>query len=104
MIKLAGTWNKLLTNPIFDHSEDDLWDKYPSAPHILRVGNKFRMYYYGERFGPRGKERRIGFAEAPLNDPTNWTKSITNPILDLSEPGSLDSVWCSYPWVLPITD
>ena len=45
MIKLAGTWNKLLTNPIFDHSEDDLWDKYPSAPHILRVGNKFRMYY-----------------------------------------------------------
>ena len=45
MIKLAGTWNKLLTNPIFDHSEDDLWDKYTSAPHILRVGNKFRMYY-----------------------------------------------------------
>ena len=104
MRRLAGTWTKITGNPILPHREDDIWDRYPSAPHILQVENKLRMYYYGEIQGPRGKERRIGFAEAQINDPFNWTKSPLNPILDLSEPGNLDSVWCSYPWVLPITD
>ncbi|MBN18831.1 MAG: hypothetical protein CL758_05070 [Chloroflexi bacterium] len=104
MTTLAGKWQKLPDNPIFDHSFKDVWDKYPSAPHILRVGNKLRMYYYGERPGPRGKERRIGFAEASLDDPMNWIKSPSNPVLDLSKPGNPDSVWCAYPWVLPIND
>ena len=104
MRRLAGTWTKITGNPILPHREDDMWDRYPSAPHILQVEDKLRMYYYGEIQGPRGKERRIGFAEAPIDDPYNWTKSPLNPILDLSEPGNLDSVWCSYPWVLPITD
>ncbi len=100
----AGTWRKLSSNPIFPHSDGDEWDLRPSAPHILRVGGKLRMYYYGERDGRRGKERRIGFAEAPLDDPYTWTRHPGNPVLDLAVPGELDSVWASYPWVLPITD
>ena len=100
----AGTWRKLSSNPIFPHSDGDEWDLRPSAPHILRVGGKLRMYYYGERDGRRGKERRIGFAEAPLDDPYTWTRHRGNPVLDLAVPGELDSVWASYPWVLPITD
>ncbi len=96
----AGTWSKVQGNPLFPHLETDEWDRHPSAPHILRVGDRLRMYYYGQR----GDERRIGFAEAPVDDPFSWTKHPGNPVLDLSGPGGLDSVWAAYPWVLPITD
>ena len=48
MRRLAGTWTKITGNPILPHREDDRWDRYPSAPHILQVEDKLRMYYYGE--------------------------------------------------------
>ena len=96
----TGTWRKVSPDALFPQVDNGEWDQHPSAPHILHVGDKLRMYYYGQL----GVQRRIGFAEAPLDDPFKWTKHQGNPVLDLAPAGEPDSVWCAYPWVLPITE
>jgi len=96
----AGAWRKITPNALFPCGETDAWDRDPSAPHVLRVGDKLRMYYMGRLDG----RIRTGFAEAPVDDPLNWTKHPGNPVLDLAGPGEPDSEWCAYPWVVPITE
>ena len=96
----AGTWRKITPSAFFPCGETDGWDQDPSAPHILRVDDRLRMYYHGRL----ADQIRIGFAEAPIDDPLNWTKHPRNPVLDLVEPGQPDSEWCAYPWVVPITE
>ena len=96
----AGVWRKITPDGLFRCGETDDWDRDPSAPHILRIGDTLRMYYHG-----RLDDRiRIGFAEALIDDPLTWTKHEGNPVLDLAGPGEPDSEWCAYPWVVPITE
>lgn len=85
---------------IFFYVEKDVWDQSARAPNIVRVGDKLRMYYHGQQ----GQFRRIGLAEADVSDPFTWRKKSDGPLLDLGEPGAIDSHWVAYPWVVPITD
>ena len=85
----AGMWCKLQRNPLSPHMDTDEWDRHSSALHILRVGDKLRIYYYGQR----GVERRIGFAEAPPDDPFTWTKRPGNPGWTWPHPGK-----CGFPY------
>ena len=96
----AGVWRKITPEGLFRCGETDDWEKDPSAPYIVRIGDRLRMYYHGRLDG----RIRIGFAEASVDDPLTWTKHEGNPVLDLAEPGEPDSVWCAYPWVVPITE
>ena len=81
----------------------DVWDRSVSAPNIVRVGDRLRMYFDG--WQPSGKEfrRRIGLAEAAVSEPLTWKRVHQDPVLDLGPAGSIDSEWVSYPWVVPIT-
>ena len=33
---------------IFPPTAADIWDNNPSAPHVIQVGDKLRMYYVSE--------------------------------------------------------
>jgi len=60
-------------------------DNYVELHTILRVGNRWRLYYGGQD----GTAWRIGFAEAErLTGP--WTKYAGNPVFDLGAPGQWD--------------
>ena len=48
--------------------------------------------------------RRIGMAEADVSDPLTWRKTSDRPIMGFGKPGSIDSHWVSYPWVVPVTE
>jgi len=85
---------------LFSHIEDDVWHRTARAPNVVRVGDRLRMYYHGER----GERRRIGLAETDVSDPFHWEKHPDNPVLDLGSANAIDSHWAGYPWVLPITD
>ena len=95
----AQQWRKIGETPLFPCVEDDVWERYPSAPHVLWVGDQLRMYYHGRQ----GELIRIGFAEASPDDPFTWKKHPGNPVLDLGPEGAIDSHWAAYPWVVPIT-
>ena len=43
----AGTCQKITYQALFSCGESDEWDRDPSAPRILRVRDKLRMYYHG---------------------------------------------------------
>ena len=97
----AGRWRKITPDGLFRCGETEDWERDPSAPHIVRIGDTLRMYYHGRLDG----RIRIGFAEASVDDPLTWTKHTGQTLFwDLAEPGEPDSEWCAYPWVVPITE
>ncbi len=97
--QFSQQWRKLKV--IFPRIEGKAWDRYPSAPNIVRAGDKLRMYYMSIEYPSL---RRIGFAEADVSDPLTWRKTLDRPVMELGEPGSIDSHWVSYPWVVPVTE
>ena len=102
----AGEWRKITPEALLPHQDQPAWDQKPTAPFVMRLGDRLRMYYDGRLRRPNkaANEVRIGFAEASVDDPLTWTKHERNPVFDVSEPGGFDSEWVSYPWVVPITD
>lgn len=97
------TWRKL--GLVVPPKDADTWDQRPSVPCILRTNDRYLMYFHGEQyFSDRNKVRRVGLAEASLDDPMAWTMVGDDPLIDLGPEGSIDSHWVSYPWVVPITD
>ena len=101
----AGEWRKITPEALLPHQDQPAWDQKPTAPFVMRLGDRLRMYYDGRLRRPNkvANEVRIGFAEASVDDPLTWTKHERNPVFDVSEPGGFDSEWVSYPWVVPIT-
>ena len=91
-------WRKLKL--IFPYGDEGGWDRRPSAPHVVQSGDQLRMYY----MSIEGQRRRIGLAEADISDPLSWRKASNQPLLDFGAPGSIDSHWVSYPWVVPVTE
>ena len=95
---------------IFGCHEDGAWDQRPSTPHVLRVGDKLRMYYTDKGARSADPHRitgdiyRIALAEADVGDPFAWRKCLDGPLLDVGPAGTIDSRWAGYPCVVPITD
>ena len=121
-------WRKI-NEPLFPCVEERVWDRLPSAPHVMLVGDRLRMYYHARQgsaqekapfFPGRSAMRaqdgswawsvpledriRIGFAEANADAPLTWEKFPDNPVLDVGPVQAIDSHWASYPWVVPVTD
>ncbi len=75
--------------PILPLGPKDSWDSHSHAgPYVLRLPDGYHLWYLGS--GPRnGKIAwRIGHATSP--DGRKWTKSGTEPVLDVGKDGDWD--------------
>ena len=77
----AQSWRKL--GQVLGAEEGDVWSQRPSAPCIIEATDRYLMYLHFEQFsGDRRELRRIGLAEASLDDPFSWTLVGDGPLLD----------------------
>jgi hypothetical protein len=76
-------------NPILPLGAEGSWDDSSHAgPAVLKLEDGFHMWYLGSG-NYKGKTAwRIGHATSP--DGRNWTKSGTEPVLDIGKPGDWD--------------
>ena len=71
------------------------WDERGVAdPYVIERGGELYMYYLGM---DRARRQRLGVARS--RDGFVWEKLISNPIMELSEPGAFDEVGLGEPAV-----
>jgi predicted GH43/DUF377 family glycosyl hydrolase len=88
-------WDKHYNNPILNLGVEGSWDKAGvSNPSVIFKDNEYKMWYTGFD----GKNMRIGYATSI--DGLDWVKNPNNPILDLGQFNSWDSVHVANPTVL----
>jgi len=91
-------WIKPLSEPVIDL--EDSWDSEGcSSPTVVLTDEPlgrqtYRMWYSGYD----GNSMRIGYATS--SDGINWTKHASNPVFDLGDDGSSDSLGVSSPAVV----
>ena len=89
------TWTKSGSNPVLSLGSSGSWDDAAILePTVLFDGSIYHMWYQG--FG--GSNRRIGYATSP--DGVTWTKSGSNPVLNLGSSGSWDDLELRQPFVI----
>jgi len=99
---LYGPWTKYSGNPILTFGDSGEFDySYLRVQSLIKIGDTWYMYYWG---ADSGGTARIGVATCPEADfPSGpWTKSASNPILDLGASGEFDSVHVLKPYVIKI--
>ena len=75
-------------HPVVSPSDQSAWDSGSVySPSVIYDGTNFGIWYSG--VNQTYLNPRIGFATGP--DGATWTKSSTNPILDLGNSGTWDS-------------
>jgi predicted GH43/DUF377 family glycosyl hydrolase len=91
-------WTKYAGNPVVD-AGPSAWDSvWAFAPVVIFDGSTCRMWYSGADTFPMWEGNlRIGLATS--SDGTAWTKSSSNPVLDL-DPTGWDSGSVTGPWVI----
>lgn len=73
------TWTRYSNNPVLDVGPPGSWDDLQvGAPSVIFDGSVYRMWYYGNPYGPV----RIGLATS--TDGITWTKYAGNPVLSAS--------------------
>lgn len=84
--------------PIVAAGAQDNWDSAVAAePSVIKVGDFYHLFYSAldkwdvENF-------QVGYAVS--NDAINFTKSTSNPVLKIGEPGTWDAFWASHPTVI----
>jgi predicted GH43/DUF377 family glycosyl hydrolase len=85
-------WTKYAGNPVLTVGNPMAWDDYMLAlMGVIYKDNEYKMWYTGAD-GPSEDERyfRIGYATSP--DGISWTKNGNNPVLDVGEVGTWDSL------------
>jgi predicted GH43/DUF377 family glycosyl hydrolase len=88
------SWSKNPANPVMNNGPGP-WDSvHAAAPSVVYDGISYHMWYCGFD----GTNWRIGYATSP--DGIAWTKSGSNPVLDLGSPGDWDGVWVHDPTVI----
>lgn len=88
-------WDKYAQNPVLDVGSEGSWDcRGVSNPSVLYDGREYKMWYTGFD----GKNMRIGYATS--KDGVHWEKSVNNPVLDLGEFCSWDSMHVANPTVI----
>jgi len=89
------SWTKDSSNPVLDLGESDSWDSVGvKSPTVVLENDVYQMWYVGYD----GDNLRIGSATS--SDGVSWTKDASNPILDLGESGSWDSIGVNSPTVV----
>jgi predicted GH43/DUF377 family glycosyl hydrolase len=80
-------WTKYENNPVLDLGANGEWDDvYVEEPSVILDGGTYKMWYAGYD----GSNIRIGYATSL--DGISWTKSTSNPVLDLGADGEWDDV------------
>ena len=79
------SWTKEATNPVFE-----IADRRVESPSLLRLGNKFYMFYRQTLVDPQ----QVGLAYS--NDCITWTQYSGNPVLSLGTAGEWDDDLVSY--------
>lgn len=83
--KDALRWTKH-PEPVLRPGPRGSWDERGVAdPYVIRVGSAFYMYFLGQ---DRARRQRLGVARS--EDGVTWCKHLSNPILELGEPGAFD--------------
>ena len=89
------TWTKSMSNPVLVLGPSGSWDDASILePSVLFDGSTYHMWYQGFD----GIKRQIGYATSP--DGVTWTKSGSNPVLNLGPSGSWDSSELRQPFVI----
>lgn len=91
-------WTKQ-SSPVLDVGAADTWDStYVSRPSVVKIGSTYHLWYTGNN----GSADRIGHATS--TNGINWTKDVSNPIIDLGAPGAWDWLDVYAPSVVPYGD
>jgi predicted GH43/DUF377 family glycosyl hydrolase len=91
----AISWDKYSANPVLDIGPSGAWDsEFAFSPEVIYDGSIYHMWYSGYD----GSKRRIGYATSP--DRVTWTKSGTNPVLDIGPSGSWDDEYACIPRIV----
>jgi predicted GH43/DUF377 family glycosyl hydrolase len=78
-------WEKL-PEPVLSPGPRGAWDERGVAdPYVIKAGGRLYMYFLGQ---DRARRQRLGVAVS--DDGVTWTKSLTNPIMELGASGSFD--------------
>jgi len=89
------TWTKYMGNPVLNLGPAGSWDDNSVIlPSVIFDSNEYKMWYHGDD----GSATRIGYATSP--DKITWTKSGSNPVMDLGPAGSWDDSSILEPTVL----
>ena len=89
------TWTRSASNPVLVLGSSGSWDGVSILdPTVLFDGSNYHMWYQGYN----GSSRRIGYATS--EDGVTWTKSESNPVVDLGSSGSWDSSELRSPFVI----
>jgi len=89
------TWTRSESNPVLVLGSSGSWDGVSILdPTVLFDGSNYHMWYQGYN----GSSRRIGYATS--EDGVTWTKSESNPVVDLGPSGSWDSSELRSPFVI----
>jgi len=88
-----ASWQKYQGNPVLTATQS--WESGFGVigPRVLKIGNIYKMWYTG-----LGSRFQIGLATS--NDGINWTKSNSNPVLPIGQPGNFDADHVDYPSVI----
>ena len=88
-------WTKDSGNPVLSFGTFGSWEGEGAVlPSVIIESETYKMWYHGNN----GGISRIGYASSP--DGVTWTKSESNPVLDLGPSGSWDAVSILEPTVL----
>lgn len=61
------SWTRDTGNPVIDIGPDSTWDdRHVSYPYVMLEGSEYKMWYEGND----GKHSRIGYATAPIPEPS----------------------------------
>ena len=88
-------WTKDATNPVVELGADTEWDDAGvSSPGVLLEEGNYHLWYTGYD----GTDLRIGYATG--DDGVAWTKSASNPVIDLGAGSEWDDAGVSSPTVI----
>ncbi len=81
------TWTRHASNPVIDLGINGTWDDYHVAyPHVIKDNGVYKMWYSGYN----STNWRIGYATS--SDGINWTKYVSNPVVNLGSGGTWDDM------------
>jgi predicted GH43/DUF377 family glycosyl hydrolase len=87
-------WQRLAEPILSALTTEQSWSRVTLySPHVIRVGDKYRMWYIGNASATRQPDLVMGLAES--DDGIHWTEYENNPILTLA-----DLPWGSF-WQTP---
>jgi hypothetical protein len=88
---IEGT--RIADNPRLSPGSGGAWDDEQAKDPFALYDSGFKMWYAGHD----GSNWRIGYATSP--DGFAWTKSASNPVIDLGGSGTFDQSGCIFPVV-----